>query len=66
MLCQFSFSNFKSYRNETTFDFQAANLPEFGNSLIHIEKASDLLPVSVIYGPNGGGKSNLLQAPSYS
>ncbi len=62
MLCQFSFSNFKSYRNETTFDFQAANLPEFGNSLIHIEKASDLLPVSVIYGPNGGGKSNLLQA----
>ena len=24
MLCQFSFSNFKSYRDETTFDFQAA------------------------------------------
>ncbi|MBR4058368.1 MAG: ATP-binding protein [Lachnospiraceae bacterium] len=25
------------------------------------EKCSNLLPVSVIYGPNGGGKSNLLQ-----
>lgn len=63
MLCQFSFSNFKSYRNETTFDFQAvASLPEFSDSLIRVEKATDLLPVGVIYGPNGGGKSNLLQA----
>lgn len=62
MLCQFSFNNFKSYRNETTFDFQAANLPEFSDSLIRVEKAADLLPVGVIYGPNGGGKSNLLQA----
>ena len=47
MLCQFSFSNFRSYRDETTFDFQAAD---------------DILPVGVIYGPNGGGKSNLLAA----
>lgn len=62
MLCQFSFTNFKSYRDETIFDFQAANLPEFSNSLIRFEKTSDLLPVGVIYGPNGGGKTNLLQA----
>ncbi len=64
MLCQFSFKNFKSYREETVFDFQAATLPEFSNTLITNEKASPLLPVSVIYGPNGGGKSNLLQALS--
>lgn len=64
MLCQFSFKNFKSYRDETTFDFQAATLPEFNDSLIHREKCSDLLPVGVIYGPNGGGKTNLLQALS--
>lgn len=62
MLCQFSFQNFKSYRDETVFDFQAANLPEFKESLITSEKANDILPVGVIYGPNGGGKSNLLQA----
>lgn len=62
MLCQFSFSNFKSYRSETTFDFQAANLPEFSDRILHFEGANDLLPVGVIYGPNGGGKSNLLQA----
>lgn len=64
MLCQFSFQNFKSYKGETTLDFQAAILPEFKESLITEDNTSDLLPTSVIYGPNGGGKSNLLQALS--
>lgn len=64
MLCQFSFQNFKSYKKETTLDFQAATLPEFRQTLITGNNATDLLPVSVIYGPNGGGKSNLLQALS--
>ena len=64
MLCQFSFKNFNSYKNETVFDFQANNLPEFADSCITFEKSSSLLPVSVIYGPNGGGKSNLLKALS--
>ena len=62
MLCQFSFSNFRSYREETTFDYQAASLAEFKDSLIRTEKGNDILPVGVIYGPNGGGKSNLLAA----
>ncbi len=62
MLCQFSFSNFRSYREETTFDFQAAGLTEFKDSLIKTDKGNDILPVCVIYGPNGGGKSNLLAA----
>ncbi len=64
MLCQFSFKNFKSYRDETVFDFQAATLPEFTDTLIRMEKCGDLLPVGVVYGPNGGGKTNLLQALS--
>ena len=64
MLCQFSFKNFKSYRNESTLDFQAAVLPEFRDSLITTEASSALIPVSAVYGPNGGGKSNLLQALS--
>lgn len=62
MLCQFSFQNFKSYREETTFDFQASSVPEFADSLITKDKCSSLLPVSAVYGPNGGGKSNLLLA----
>ena len=58
MLCQFTFQNFKSYKSETTLDFQATALPEFKDTLITEAPASDLLPVSVVYGPNGGGKSN--------
>lgn len=64
MLCQFSFQNFKSYKGETVFDFQATSVPEFADSLIRREKWSNLLPVGVVYGPNGGGKTNLLQALS--
>ena len=62
MLCQFSFKNFKSYKNETTFDLQSTAIPEFSESLLRSDKGEPLLPVSVIYGPNGGGKTNLLQA----
>ena len=63
MLCQFTFENFKSYRDETTFDFQAVeDVTEFPETLIRTEKGTPLLPVSVVYGPNGGGKSNLLDA----
>ena len=64
MLCQFSFHNFKSYKEETTFDLQAVAIPEFTDSLIKTDKCSNLLPVSVIYGPNGGGKTNLIRALS--
>ncbi|MCR5742975.1 MAG: AAA family ATPase [Lachnospiraceae bacterium] len=64
MLCQFSFSNFRSYRSETTFDFQAEPIPEFSDSLLTDDKGSSMLPVGVIYGPNGGGKTNLLMALS--
>lgn len=64
MLCQFGFKNFKSYKNETIFDFQAGDLSEFKESLIKDDKATPLLPVSVVYGPNGGGKTTLLQALS--
>lgn len=64
MLCQFTFKNYKSYKNEVIFDLQATAIPEFENELLKSEKADSLLPVSVIYGPNGGGKSNLLSALS--
>ena len=64
MLCQFTFRNFNSYKNETTLDYQAGTLPEFKETLLSEEGAGKLLPVGVVYGPNGGGKSNLLQALS--
>lgn len=62
MISKFSFQNFKSYRDETVFDFQAVAIPEFDDTLIKRKSVSALLPVSVVYGPNGGGKSNFLMA----
>lgn len=63
MLCQFTFDNFRSYRDKTTFDMQASAMKEFTESLIIDEKdGQSFLPVSVIFGPNAGGKSNLFLA----
>lgn len=63
MLCQFTFKNYKSYKNETTIEMQAENIDEFKGTLIENEKDSKkYLPVSIIYGPNAGGKSNALDA----
>ena len=63
MLCQFTFKNFKSYKKETTIEMQAENSNEFEDTLIQSEKDDKkYLPVAVIYGPNGGGKSNALEA----
>ena len=54
MIVSFSFENFRSYKNETLFDFQAANIPEHEETIIQRAHVSSLLPVNVIYGPNGG------------
>lgn len=66
MLCQFTFENFKSFKNETTLDLYAEKISEHEDSLI-IDKNDQeaFLPVIVIYGPNGGGKSSVLEAFIY-
>ena len=40
----FLLKNFKSYKETTTFDFQATSIPEFSESLLKSEKADALLP----------------------
>ena len=62
MLCQFTVKNFKSIKDELTFDMQAAAISEHEDRLIRGSDGQMFLPVSVIYGPNGGGKSNVLEA----
>lgn len=62
MLYQFSFKNFKSYKNKTIFDMRAENIKEFEDSLLIDKNGEKLLPVSVIYGPNGGGKSRIIRS----
>ncbi|MBE5938007.1 MAG: ATP-binding protein [Lachnospiraceae bacterium] len=62
MLCQFTVKNYKSIRNEVTFDMQAAAVSEHKDRIIKDMDGELYLPVSAIYGPNGGGKSNVLEA----
>lgn len=68
MLSQFTVKNYKSIRDEMTLDMQAAAVSEHENKIIKVtdkkngEFMEAFLPVSVIYGPNGGGKSNVLEA----
>ena len=63
LLCHVFFSVILSLiKDETTFDFRAMVDSGVSGCLIRQEKAEDLLPVSAVYGPNGGGKTNLLQA----
>lgn len=62
MLCQFTVKNFKSVRDEITFDMQAAAISEHEERVIKDSDDELYLPVSAIYGPNGGGKSNVLEA----
>ena len=62
MLCQFTVKNYKSFRDEVSFDMQAAAISEHEDRVIKEEDGEGYLPVSVIYGPNGGGKSNVLEA----
>ena len=62
MLCQFTVKNFKSIRDEVTFDMQAAAISEHEDRIIKDTDGELYLPVSAIYGPNGGGKSNVLEA----
>ena len=62
MLCQFTVKNFKSIRDETIFDMQATAISEHEDRVFRDKDGEQFLPVSAIYGPNGGGKSNVLEA----
>ena len=62
MLCQFTVKNFKSIRDDMTFDMQAAAISEHEDRVIKDKDGELYLPVSAIYGPNGGGKSNVLES----
>lgn len=65
MLCQFTFKNYRSYRDEAELSMQATPMKEFERSLIECPDGQSFLPVAAVYGPNAGGKSNLLEALDY-
>ncbi len=62
MLIEFTFENFKCYRDETTLQMVSAPIGEHAETLIPGPGKKEILPVAAIYGPNGGGKSSVLQA----
>ena len=61
MILNFSFNNFRSAKNDCEIDFRKINLSQHKESLIN----DSVLPVCVIYGPNGGGKSTIILALQY-
>ena len=64
MLKEFRVTNFKSINKEQIFSMEACparEISEFPNHVIN-HKGERLLKLSSFYGPNGGGKSNLLNA----
>ena len=64
MLIQFSFKNFKSFREEATLDLSAAKMTEFSDRVVTV-CGEKILPVAAIYGANASGKSNIYNAFEY-
>ncbi len=61
MLVNFTFKNYRSFKNEMTLSMEAAPIQELSDAVV---KSCDeeLLPVAVMYGANSSGKSNVLKA----
>lgn len=64
MLIQFSFKNFKSFRDEVILDLTATKITEFSERVVTIGKEK-ILPLAAIYGANASGKSNIYKAFAY-
>lgn len=64
MLIQFSFKNFKSFRDDTILDFSATKITEHSDRVISIGYEK-LLPTAAIFGANASGKSNVIEAFRY-
>lgn len=62
MLCQFSVTNFRSIKNKITLDMQAASITDHEKEIINELDGEKFLPLAVLYGPNAGGKTTVLDA----
>jgi energy-coupling factor transporter ATP-binding protein EcfA2 len=67
MLLSFSITNFRSFREEQTLSLVASNRQN--NLLQHLSPVPDddnkVLPIAVVYGANGAGKSNLVKGLAF-
>ncbi len=62
MLIKFSVKNFRSIKEEMVLDMTKTNIQDLDNSTIKTINDLELLKVAAIYGANGAGKSNLIEA----
>lgn len=58
MLLKYSIENYKSIKNKETINFVAKPLKQHKKHLLK----DNILPVIVLYGPNGGGKTAILES----
>lgn len=65
LLCEFTLRNYRSYRDEAKLSMRATPMREFERSLIECHDGQRFLSVAAVFGPNAGGKSNLLEALDY-
>lgn len=61
MLISYLVENFKSIKNEVMLSMDAVGISELQDSVI-IKEGDRYLPLAALYGPNGGGKSNILES----
>ncbi len=62
MLIQFNFENHKTYLNETSLDMSATAIKEHEDNCFTASNGEKYLKVAAIYGANGSGKTNVLDA----
>lgn len=62
MIHQFTFSNYKSFKNETIFDLIASPITEHSQDVAMDCFDEKVLKVAAIYGANASGKSNVIKA----
>ena len=60
MLLRFSFSNFRSFRDEQEFSLIASQLKGRSSAIFVPGLKEGILPVAAVYGANASGKTNLL------
>lgn len=63
MLKEITIKNFTSFNEETTFSMEAdtERVSEHPDHVVNVN-GNNLLKVASVYGPNGGGKTNLIKA----
>ena len=61
MLIQFSFSNYKSFKDESVLDLSAAKITENASSVFSYGNEK-ILPAAAVLGANASGKSNVIEA----